>query len=65
LREGETGIFLETAHPAKFTETVEQIVGIGNVPMPEKLQNFMKGEKLSIEFSADYKDFRGYLDGLE
>jgi len=65
LNEGETGIFLETAHPAKFTETVEEVVGKGNVPMPEKLQRFMKGEKLSIGFSAKYGEFRAYLDGLE
>lgn len=65
LSEGETGIFLETAHPAKFTETVEEVVGKGNVAMPEKLQLFMKGEKLSIEFSAKYGEFRAYLDGLE
>ncbi len=65
LQEDETGIFLETAHPAKFTETVEAVVGKGNVPMPQKLQNFMKGEKLSIEFSSSYEDFRAYLDELE
>lgn len=64
LKEGETGIFLETAHPAKFTETVEGIVGEGNVPMPEKLQHFMKGEKLSLQFSSDYKQFRDYLGAL-
>ena len=65
LRDDETGIFLETAHPAKFTETVEEVVGKGNVPMPQRLQNFMKGEKLSIEFPADYESFRGYLNGLD
>jgi threonine synthase len=64
LKDGETGIFLETAHPAKFTETVEEVVGKGNVPMPEKLQAFMKGEKMSIEFSSNYESFRAYLDGL-
>jgi threonine synthase len=65
LKDDETGIFLETAHPAKFTESVEEIVGKGNVPMPEKLQRFMKGEKLSLEFSSKYVQFRTYLDGLE
>jgi threonine synthase len=64
LAESETGIFLETAHPAKFTETVEQVVGKGNVPMPEKLQKFMKGEKLSINFPSSYPAFREYLAGL-
>lgn len=65
LNDDETGIFLETAHPAKFTDTVEDIVGKGNVPMPERLKNFMKGEKLSIGFSSKYEDFRTYLYGLE
>jgi len=65
LNADETGIFLETAHPAKFTETVGQVVGKENVPMPEKLQKFMKGEKLSIEFPAKYELFRMYIDGLE
>ena len=64
LKSGETGIFLETAHPAKFTKTVEEVIGRGNVPMPEKLQNFMKGKKLSIEFPNEYDSFRTYLDGL-
>jgi threonine synthase len=64
IKDGETGIFLETAHPAKFTETVEEVVGKGNVPMPGKLLAFMKGEKLSIQFSAKYDLFRTYLDGL-
>ena len=65
LRDDETGIFLETAHPAKFTETVEEVVGKGNVPMPQRLQNFMKGEKLSIQFPADYESFRAYLNELQ
>jgi threonine synthase len=65
LNSGETGIFLETAHPAKFTETVEHVVGAGNVPMPETLLAFLKGGKLSIEFPAEYGPFRLYLEGLE
>jgi threonine synthase len=65
LNKDESGIFLETAHPAKFTETVEEVVGKGLVSIPDKLQHFMKGTKLSIEFSAKYKEFRAYLDGLE
>ena len=65
LKDDETGIFLETAHPAKFTETVEGIVGKGNVPMPEKLQEFMKGTKKSITLEPDYKMFVDYLSQLE
>ena len=48
LKNDEVGVFLETAHPAKFTETVEDILGKGTVTLPEKLKVFMKGEKLSI-----------------
>ncbi|MEI6680133.1 MAG: threonine synthase [Mariniphaga sp.] len=64
LDESETGIFLETAHPAKFTETVEEVVGKGKVPMPEKLQKFMKGEKVSINLPSIYATFKEYLAGL-
>ena len=42
ILDGEVGVFFETAHPAKFTETVEDIIGVGNVPLPEKLAEFMK-----------------------
>jgi len=61
LLENQIGVFLETAHPAKFTETIEEIVGKGNVPMPQKLAVFMTGEKKSKLLSKDYKLFREYL----
>jgi threonine synthase len=61
LQENEVGIFLETAHPAKFTETVEAIVGEGNVPLPEKLAEFMKGEKQSHELDKTYDSFKEFL----
>lgn len=61
LGKNQTGIFLETAHPAKFTETVEEVVGKGNVPLPEKLAEFMKGEKKSIGISKSFADFKAYL----
>jgi threonine synthase len=61
LKPGETGVFLETAHPAKFTETVESVVGEGTVKLPEKLAEFMKGEKLSIGLSTEFADFKQFL----
>ncbi len=60
LEEGETGVFLETAHPAKFRDTVAGIIG-KEVGIPQKLQEFMKGEKKSIEMSSDFSDFKTYL----
>ncbi len=50
LVENQVGVFLETAHPAKFTET-----------MPEKLAAFMKDEKKSIPLNNEYANFRNYL----
>lgn len=61
LKDGEVGVFLETAHPAKFTETVESVLGQGTVTLPEKLAEFMKGEKLSIALSTEFADFKQYL----
>ena len=61
LTENQIGVFLETAHPAKFTETVEDIIGKGNVPMPPKLAAFMKGKKKSRLLGREYAVFRNYL----
>ncbi|KJF42720.1 threonine synthase [Draconibacterium sediminis] len=61
LSENEIGVFLETAHPAKFTETVETVVGKGKVELPEKLAAFMKGEKKSEQMTKEYPDFKRYL----
>jgi len=60
LQPGQVGVFLETAHPAKFKETVERIIG-APVEIPERLQAFMKGEKLSIPMSKDFEDFKAFL----
>lgn len=60
LREGECGVFLETAHPAKFQSTVEEIIG-APVEIPSKLAAFMKGEKKSIQISKDFADFKSFL----
>ena len=60
LLEDEVGIFLETAHPAKFLDTVEGIID-DKVEIPAKLQEFMKGTKQSIEMSKDFESFKAYL----
>ena len=60
LREGECGVFLETAHPAKFKSTVEGIIN-APVAVPEKLAAFMKGQKQSVPMSRDFADFKAYL----
>ena len=60
LREGETGIFLETAHPAKFKDTVEHIIG-QPVDIPDKLRAFMQGTRRSVPMSKDLPAFKDYL----
>ena len=60
LLPGEVGIFLETAHPAKFKDTVDRILGI-DLPIPEKLQAFMRGQKQSIAMPKDFDSFKRFL----
>ena len=60
LRPGETGFFIETAHPAKFKDTVENIIG-EPVSIPQRLQDFMKGTKQSINMTSQFADFKTYL----
>jgi threonine synthase len=61
LKPEQLGIFLETAHPAKFTETVEAVIGKGNVPMPAKLAEFMVGERKVVSLDNDFQTFRNFL----
>lgn len=60
LKPGEKGIFLETAHPAKFLEKVEAILGT-KVEIPQKLQEFMKGTKQSVDMTKEFADFKAFL----
>ena len=60
LEPDETGIFLETAHPAKFLQTVESIIG-AEVEIPGKLQAFMRGTKQSVPMEKDFASFKAYL----
>ncbi|MBO4370439.1 MAG: threonine synthase, partial [Paludibacteraceae bacterium] len=61
LKPGETGIFLETAHPAKFKSTVDDITG-GDLKIPSKLRKFMEGTKKSVPLSKNFDDFKAFLD---
>ena len=60
LKEGEIGVFCETAHPAKFKEKVDVILGI-DVEIPDRLAAFMKGEKQSVPMTKEFADFKQYL----
>ena len=60
LKPDETGVFLETAHPAKFKDTVERITG-KVVEIPPRLAAFMKGTKQSVSISKEFTDFKSYI----
>jgi len=60
LQEGETGVFLETAHPAKFKGTVDEILNT-DIEIPGKLQAFMTGKKQSESLDKEFESFKLYL----
>ena len=60
LADDEVGIFCETAHPAKFKEKVDDILGI-STPIPDRLAAFMKGTPKNISLSADFEVFKRWL----
>lgn len=60
LQPGEVGVFCETAHPAKFKDTVDAILS-SDIEIPARLQAFMKGEKQSVEMTKDFAAFKAFL----
>ncbi|WP_406812072.1 threonine synthase [Histophilus somni] len=60
LQVNETGIFLCTAHPAKFKENVERILSLELV-LPETLDRYNKLPLLSDEMENDFAQLRAYL----
>lgn len=60
LADGETGVFLCTAHPAKFREEVGAALGI-EVPLPPALQAVADREVLSETISSNFEEFRPML----
>ena len=60
LQPDETGVFLETAHPAKFKETVDTVDGI-DITIPPRLRQFMEGKKQSIPMTRRFDDFKQFL----
>ncbi len=57
---GSAGIFVETAHPAKFTGIVEPLIGVA-VEMPQSLRERLTGEKQSIVMKSEYACLADYL----
>ena len=60
LKEEEIGIFLETAHPVKFLEVVEDTLSI-NVDIPPQIQKVMNRKKEAISIHS-YEELKNYLN---
>ena len=60
LEENETGVFLCTAHPAKFRETIEDTLK-RPVELPAALEEVSEKEVLSTTMPADFNVLRRYL----
>ena len=54
------GIFIETAHPAKFVESVEQAIG-QKVELPQALAACLKKEKKSVALPASFEALKEFL----
>ena len=54
------GIVFETAHPAKFKDTVDEVLSL-DIEIPARLQSFMDREKTAISIPKDYSSFKDFL----
>ena len=59
--ENTIGVFLETAHPIKFLDTVEPALNI-KLPIPTQIESVMNKEKVSVKIKT-YDDLKAYLKG--
>jgi threonine synthase len=57
---GFTGIFLETAHPAKFKEVVEEALQT-EISIPQPLQKFLTQTKETSRMGSDFESFKTFL----
>ncbi len=55
-----TGVFLSTAHPAKFIDLVEETLG-KTIDIPERLKSLLSIEKVSIKMKPDFLAFKNLL----
>ncbi|MEP6734091.1 MAG: threonine synthase [Chryseolinea sp.] len=55
-----SGVFLETAHPAKFKDVVDETLGI-NLEIPVPLQKFMRSEKTTIRMGKEFQELKDLL----
>jgi threonine synthase len=57
---GGKGIFLETAHPVKFYDTVEPVIG-QKIPLPDAVAPLLTKQKQSKKIAAHYEELKDFL----
>jgi threonine synthase len=57
---GTNGIFFITAHPAKFADKVEPIIG-SKIEIPERLAKALKRKKEAVKISSNFAGFKNFL----
>lgn len=60
--DGGPGIVLATAHPAKFGEHIEPLLGL-KIPLPERLAACLDRPSLALPLGRDFAGFEGFLRG--
>lgn len=60
LKQGETGIFLATAHPAKFKDSVDKALNM-DIKIPDVLASKMTLENKSIVMQPDFNTLKSYM----
>lgn len=63
LEEGEIGLFLGTAHPAKFRETVENVLG-NPISLPKPLADVAGEDSLAVDLPASYDALKQHMMSL-
>ena len=59
----DTMVILETAHPSKFLDVMEEELGEGSVEIPERLACLAGREKVAIQLGGGEEEFLGWLRG--
>ncbi len=63
LQDGEIGLFLGTAHPAKFSETVENVLG-NPISLPKPLADVAGEDSLAVDLPASYDALKQHMINL-
>ena len=56
-----SGLFLETAHPVKFSDVVEKDTGV-TIEFPDSMKHLLHLKKKSVMIEAEYKALKSFLD---